>query len=210
MYAALSVLCGFAALLYGLLASHRALDFLVGMLFIIAGLLAGYAAETITTLLSSDGTIVITYVRVFGHKTWIRRLNRSNIQKIDYVKSFDDTSSFGKWRRLSSIYLNVNFNEQIEIDSRLGGTWTFSKLGVPIIKDSTPLDAEANEIATFLNVPLNIIDVMRLANGIKNFYNPRDKMRPILQRPTQQQLDHECDNPAAESVSGHSVGQLAR
>lgn len=191
IYAVLLISCGGIAVIAGLLTSQVANFSLVGGLFFAAGVLMAWSAETITTLISNDGNITIEYKRIFGGKTWIRRLNRSNVDRLDYVKAFDESVTAGKWRRISGIYLVVNFNEQIGLGRRLGG---FYSLRAPFIKDSAPLDSEANKIAHFLKVPLNTIMSVSIKDGAKKAYNPKDKMLALFQRPSQEELDRERDN----------------
>lgn len=190
VYAILSFGCGGLAAILGILTSQILNLSLVGVLFMVGGAFMAWSAETLITLLHLDGTMTIEYRRILGHKLWVRTLNRSNIVKLDYVKSFGETSTFfDGYPRISSIYFVVNFAEQIEIGSRVGGGWIF--------KNSVPLDAEAHEIANFLRVPLNTIMTVSLSDSIKNVYNPHDKMRPLFQRPTQEELDRERNAPAA-------------
>lgn len=189
VYAALSILGGLIAVILGLFVLHELASTLVGILFVIAGLFMGSVAETKTTQLNSDGTITIEYKRVIGHKRWVRKLNRSNILKIDHVKG---NLNGTRWL-MSILYFDVDSKEQIEIGSRIEKSriWT--------------IDTEVAEIAKFLNVPVNVISLLGVKNSIKNFYNPHDKMRPLLQRPTQEQLDNEHDG--AEDLAAISRTQ---
>lgn len=185
VYAALSVLFGLVAVAFGLYLVHLLAFILVGLLFIITGLFMGQMAETKTTQLKSDGTISIEYKRILGRKRWVRKLNRSNILKIDHVKGHIAGSGW----LMSSVYLSLDSNEQVEIGSRIekNSVWT--------------IDTEVSDVATFLKVPVNVIQSLNVKSSIKNFYNPKDKMRTILQRPTQQQLDQEyAENLATKQI----------
>jgi hypothetical protein len=111
------------------------------------------------------------------------------------VKGFDEKQVFLNSRRWCTIYLNVVFYEQIKIGSRYVHEWHITKFGIPWYKRSLPPDTEAAAIGSFLGLPVNTISYLTTASVIQNFYNPRDKMAPLMQRPTQEQLDHERDNP---------------
>lgn len=178
VYAVLLGAAGLTALAIGLFVAHEPSFILVGLLFALSGLYLGWAAETITTKFHNDGTLTIEYTRAIGHKSWLRKLQRSNILKIDHVKG--NNMGSGWWR--SAIYLDVDFKEQIEIGSRLekDRVWT--------------IDPEVAEIADFLEKPVNVISFVGVKNSLnKDLYTPHDKMRSTFRRPSQDDLDHESE-----------------
>ena len=143
--------------------------FLVGAMFIGTGVLLAWSAETKTTTIVNDSaTVTVKYQRRFGGRCWVRTLGRSSLVKLDIVKGQKGTK----------IYLDTILNEQIEIGHRNRSD-----------DIRTALESDAIEIANFLNIPVNVITLLKLRDGISNFYNPRDRMAAVLQRPTQAQLD---------------------
>jgi hypothetical protein len=167
----------------------------LGLIFTAVGCLGLWSSEKRTTQINSSGGIVITYTRYFGHKVWVRKLRSTNIRKVDYIKGFTGTELVGKESAFSSIYLDTKSEQQIGIVSTYRISWKFNKFGIPVAQKNTPLDEGAKEIADFLKVPLNIIDHSKIKKAIgAGIYNQTDIMLPILQRPTQAQLDNEFNN----------------
>ena len=149
--------------------------------FLFLGGLLGWISESKTTLLESNGSGSIQYRRHFGTKQWTRHLGPGDIMRIDYVVG----RNMGNSSRLESIYLALKNNEQIGIGQRLGERETYLQ------RDKVPLSVEAAEIARFLKLPLNIIDMLNVRNSVKNAFIPKDKMGGALQRPTQEELDND-------------------
>lgn len=163
----------------------------VGAFFTIMGMVMMRYVETRTTTITTDGTITIVYKRMIGGRQWIRRLDRTDVLSLDYVKGFDENEVDAIGDRCCTIYLNVTFNEQIEIAEKYRVNWDFNKFGIPSSKQNTPLDVEAAEIGRMLGLPVNTISYVKVKDTLNSIYTPRDKMAPILQRPTQKQLDSE-------------------
>lgn len=165
----------------------------VGLLLTVFGIFMVKYVETRTVTMASDGTITIEYKRMIGDKRWIRRLDRTDVRSLDYLKGFDGNEHIffrGGW---CTLYLNVVFDEQIEIAARYAVEWNINRFGLPFYKASVPLDAEATEIGNLLGIPINIISYVDLRKALNSIYIPHDKMSPLMQRPTQTQLDHERD-----------------
>ncbi len=156
------------------------------MFFLGVGIVVLLLAENRSTTLLPDGNVTILYKRIIGNKRWVRRLNRKDIKTVDYIECFTKNRLGSARRSTSYIYFNVVFGEQIEIGSRYFWDWK-------VMRRAKPLNSEAAEIGDYLHIAVNTIDYLSAGAQIKNFYNPNDKMRPMLQRPTQQQLDHERD-----------------
>ncbi len=174
--------------------SAQLLPFIVvGILFTIFGIFMVRYVETRTVTITSDGAITIEYKRMIGDKQWMRRLDRADIRSLDYVKGFDGSKPIIHGERWDTLYLNVIFDEQIEIAKRFMVEWTVNKFGIPFYKRSVPLDAEATEIGNLLGIPINIISSEKVRDAPHSIYIPRDKMAYLMQRPTQAQLDHERD-----------------
>lgn len=186
---------GVAAMLIGVFSREMSLV-AVGGLFILGAIVITKGAEIITTTFEPEGGLTILYRRVFGGRQWVRNLNRTDVLGVDYVKGFDQSSVFFNHGRWCSIYLNVSFGEQILIANRYHSTWSVNKLGIPVARNSQPLDQEAMDIGEFLGVHVNTISHLTTNEVIKNLYLPQDKMSSVLQRPTQEQLDNEYSKRA--------------
>ena len=61
----------------------------VGLLLTVFGIFMVKYVETRTVTMASDGTITIEYKRMIGDKRWIRRLDRTDVRSLDYLKGFD-------------------------------------------------------------------------------------------------------------------------
>ncbi len=164
----------------------------VGLFFTIFGILMVRYVETRTTIMTSDGTITIEYKRMIGDKRWIRRLDRTDIRSLDYVKGFDGEHNVLS-ERWCTLYLNVIFDEQIEIAKRFWFGWYINRFGIPSYKRNVPLDTEATEIGNLLGISIKTVSYVKVRDTLNSMYVPRDKMAPLMQRPTQAQLDHERD-----------------
>ena len=165
----------------------------VGLLLTVFGIFMVKYVETRTVTMASDGTITIEYKRMIGDKRWIRRLDRTDVRSLDFLKGFDGNEHIFFGDRWCTLYLNVVFDEQIEIADRYIVEWNINRFGLPFYKASVPLDAEATEIGNLLGIPINIISYVDLRKTLNSIYIPHDKMAPLMQRPTQTQLDHERD-----------------
>lgn len=166
--------------------------FSVGVFFLVIGIVMVRYVETCTTEITSDGFITIEYKRLFGGKQWIRRLDRTDIRSLDYVKGFDDGGGFVSiGERWCTLYLNVTFDEQIVIAERYRADWTINSFGIPSGRLNASLDAEATEIGNVLNVPVNTISYVKIRDTLNSAYIHHDKMAPLFQRPSQELLDNE-------------------
>lgn len=142
----------------------------VGLLLTVFGIFMVKYVETRTVTMASDGTITIEYKRMIGDKRWIRRLDRTDVRSLDFLKGFDGNEHIffgGGW---CTLYLNVVFDEQIEIAARYAVEWNINRFGLPFYKASVPLDAEATEIGNLLGIPINIISYVDLRKRLNSIY----------------------------------------
>ena len=142
----------------------------VGLLLTVFGIFMVKYVETRTVTMASDGTITIEYKRMIGDKRWIRRLDRTDVRSLDYLKGFDGSEHIFFGDRWCALYLNVFFDEQIKIADRYMVEWNINRFGLPFYKASAPLDAEATEIGNLLGIPINIISYVDLRKRLNSIY----------------------------------------
>ncbi len=176
----------------GLIINEIPLVALGAFIILLAAFLLKFVETRITTI-AMEGTITIEYKRLVGSKRWVRQFNHSDVRKIDYLKGYEGTETVFFGDRWCTLYLDVVFDEQIEIGKQYMANWSWNKFGFPMVARSIPLDAEAALIGNFLKVPVNTISYVDARDIGNSIYIPHDTMRPLLQRPTQEQLDHERD-----------------
>jgi len=156
----------------------------VGSLFAVGGGFLLWGAEDTVTTLRRDGVCSVTAKRLVGHTSLVQRFAAADITEVAYVKGLVDNKRLQAGALVDEVYLVLRDGRKLNIMLQ-----RLNSFG------PTPtLATEAAQVASFLHAPLNTIEADSLAHGVKNFgdiidMGRHDPSAPILQRPTQAELD---------------------
>lgn len=156
-----------------------------GSFFAMAGLLMAWIAEEQVTTLHADRSVTIRYERLLHRQGWVRRMRPGVVVSVDYLKGFRS----GAYRH-DTAFLSTT-DEQIQVGSRYAYEWYWWKPGVPAFRRAEPSDSDIAIVVNRLGIPLNTFTPASDPRQYLRFLNPNDKMRPVLQRPPQRNLDAE-------------------
>jgi hypothetical protein len=151
---------------------------LFGVIFAVIGILVFLTAKNRTVTIEQSGTTVVDAKKLIGGKDVNQSFPTSSIVAVRLSTYMDNTSTntgsgvnFGNnngQQRRSTLSLLLNNNDMVELGSSSGGNSGLSVNGLNVsnLISKAPLSKEANQIATFLGVPLQADDASSLAGAI--------------------------------------------
>lgn len=150
---------------------------LIGLVFIIAGILAAIFAKNRSVVMRKGGDTTVTAKRLFGGAPQQQSVPTASIVAVrlsTYIDNTGNTSSNGSMgnpqnSRRSVLSLVLNNNDIIEAGSSGGkGGFSINGLNVSSLIMKAPLSKEANETANFLGVPLQADDTSSIAGAVRS------------------------------------------
>ncbi len=174
---------------------------LIGAAVAVAGIAFIFFAKTRKVTIQRSGNTTITAKRVIGGGSQAQTIPTATIVAVrlsTYIESTSDpdggisggnpTSS-----RRSLLSLVLNNNDLVELGNSGGnGSFSINGLNVSGLISKAPLSKEANQIATFLGVPLQADDTSSIAGAVRS-------VKAAFSQPGSQ--------PPAQTTSFHAAPQ---
>lgn len=151
----------------------------LGIAFVIFGVLMAVFSKNRTVTVQKGGDTTVNAKRMLGGSPQQQSVPTANIVAVrlsTYMQNTSNTdgsggfSNSGSSSRRSILSLVLNNNDLIEVGGSGGGTGGFSVNGINVssLITKAPLSKEANQVATFLGVPLQADDTSSIASTIKS------------------------------------------
>jgi hypothetical protein len=150
------ILLGLVALaLAAILTAGLVVDVVLGLAFIAGGTFGALKAERQRSVIRKDGNITIERSRIIGGKTTVQEVAPADIAAVYYSTTYRGTAD-AQYRDGSYVYLVLQNHRKVQIDYQ----WAYPpeklfKWNTPAVE---PLAQEAQEVADFLHVPLQVRD----------------------------------------------------
>jgi len=167
---------------------------LVGLVMLLAGGFASYSSKNRQIILKKDGTSTVSTKRIIGGKTQETTFETSRVVAINLSTHFtmnstdSNSNSNSSSQRRSELSLVLDDNSLISVASSGGSNGGFSFSMSNLIMKA-PLSKEANQIATYLGVPLQSSGMSDPVSDIKSmvdaFHQPVDQPQPFTGQPIQ-------------------------
>jgi hypothetical protein len=153
---------------------------LIGIFFIIFGVLMALFAKNRTVTVRKGGDTSVSAKRVLGSNPQQQTVPTANIVAVrlsTYMENNNGSnggsggiSGGDSSSRRSVLSLVLNNNDLIEVGGSGGGMGGFNINGINVssLITKAPLSKEANQVATFLGVPLQADDTSSIAGAIKS------------------------------------------
>jgi hypothetical protein len=156
----------------------------VGSLFAIGGGLLLWGAEDRIITLQRDGVCSVITKRLIGSGRLTQRFSATDIIKITYIKGITAGKRIQSGALVDEIYVVLSDGRKLNI--------MLQRFNV--FRSTPTLASEAEQIAAYLRVPLEVIEATNVVSGAKNFdqivgMGQHDPAEPILQQSAQDKLD---------------------
>lgn len=150
------IVLGLFALVISVLTTHgRLLYGILGLMFAGGGIFALVKLYRQQSIVRRDGATTITQTRTIGSKSSVQAYEKADIIGVFYLTTYK-TAQKASFRAGSDIYLILKDKSKVLIDRQ----WAFPAKGIVGRGNAVePLETEAQQIATFLSVPLQIQDL---------------------------------------------------
>lgn len=183
-----------------------------GLVFLVVGALLMRTAQNAVYTLQKGGNTVVDTRRLIGGKSAEQSFPTASIVAVRLETYFDYNgvnnnmnnnmnnnwnnnmgmnNMNGQMQRRSTLSLLLNNNDLVQIGTKSsGGGVSVNGVGMNGIFSKAPLSNEANQIATFLGVPLQANDETSLAGGVQavtNMFKQRNEhsVDPVPNTPAQ-------------------------
>lgn len=167
----------------------------IGLAFVAVGIGFLLFSKNRSTVIQKDGTTTITAKRILGGQTQNTSFPTSNITSVRLSTYADNTANSGMQRR-SVLELVLNNNDIIDIGSSSSRGVSFNGMNVGSLIMKAPLSKEANQIASFLGVPLDANDASSIAGAVKSVTSAFQSTKPSSpQQPTEFNPESQNANP---------------
>lgn len=159
-----------------------------GLLFVAIGAGVMFMAQNRRVVIQRGGNVTVTGKRLLGGSPQQQSVPVANVLAVrlttsaDYSSAGDgDTTN----QRRSVLSLVLNNNDLIEIGSARSHGISINGINVSNLITKAPLSKEANQLATFLNVPIQASDTSTIAGAVQSiksaFQQPSAGPAPITE-----------------------------
>jgi hypothetical protein len=144
----------------------------VGLVASIIGFFVVRSSKNKTVLLNRGGTSSVELKRIFGGKTENTTFETSRIKAVKlqtYLDSNQDSDGHNRTTRRSTLSLVLDNNDEIQLadEASKGGSFSINSIDVSSLISKAPLGKEAGQIADYLQVELQSVDMSNPAQAVK-------------------------------------------
>ena len=149
---------------------------IIGIVFIAIGSFSIFSAQSRHMTIQKNGASIIRSSRMIGGKTIQQDFDTTSVKAVRLAtylsRSSVNTSGGG---RCSTLSLVMNNSDSIEIASRGNSSVNINGINVSSLIHKVPLSREAEQIADFLNVSVETIDMTNPLSAITSVVNDYKK-----------------------------------
>ncbi len=163
----------------------------IGLAIIAAGVGMLLFSKNRNVVIQQGGTTTVTAKRIIGGQTENLSFPTSDITSVRLSTYIDNTTSNtnmqnNNMQRRSVLQLVLKNNDLVDIGGSGGGNSTFNGMNIGGLLTKAPLSKEADQIASFLNVPLDANDTSSIAGAVKSVTSAFQGNKPSNpQQPTE-------------------------
>jgi uncharacterized membrane protein len=182
---------------------------LFGLVFVVIGYLLAWFAKNKKTVLQQGANTIVSVRRVLGGKTDEQSFPTANITAVQLYTYMDNTiNSSSSPSRRSTLSLLLNNNDIVELGSAGKNGFTFNGMNMGNLIRKAPLSKEANQVATFLGVPLQSSDVSSIPGAVQSI-KQAFQGRQSRQTPPTVSQSPPASNPSAQTTQWQQGNQPA-
>jgi hypothetical protein len=170
---------------------------LIGVVFAVIGCLLAWFAKSNKTVLQQGANTIVSAKRVLSGKAGEQSFPTANIAAVQlhtYLDNTPDNSSSSS--RRSTLSLLLNNNDVVELGSARSNGFTFNGMNLGNLIRKAPLSKEANQVATFLGVPLQSSDASSITGAVQSIKQAFGANQPGQQTPTTVSQSPPASSPA--------------
>jgi hypothetical protein len=170
---------------------------LFGVVFAVIGYLLAWFAKNKKTVLQQGANTVVSAKRILGGKTSEQSFPTANISAVQLHTYMDNTpSSSSSSSRRSTLSLLLNNNDIVELGSAGSNGFTVNGMNIGNLIRKAPLSKEANQVAAFLNVPLQKSDNSSITGAVQSIKQAFKGNQPGQQTPPTVSQSPPVNDPA--------------
>jgi hypothetical protein len=165
IFGALGVLAGLGIIIIALATSPKLA--VVGVFFAIIGFVFMYLGQSLRVTLSPGGQSEILTKRIVFGSPKVKTFATSEITAVELLSGMNYSQQNGSQRN-STMYLVMKDGSKLELAQ--AGQGGFAVNGINLASfGKAPLANEANQVASFLQVPVQAADFSNIAQTVKTF-----------------------------------------
>ncbi len=171
----------------------------IGLVVIIIGIVTLLFSKNRTATIEQNGTTTITAKRLLGGQPENISFPTSDIVSVRLSTYADNTASNNmqnNMQRRSVLQLVLKNNDLADIGGSSSGGFSFNGMNIGGLLTKAPLSKEADQIASFIGVPLDANDASSISGAIKSVtsaFQSNKSSNP--QQPTQFNQEPQNANP---------------
>lgn len=180
---------------------------LFGVVFAVVGCLVAWFAKSKKTVLQQGANTTVSAKRVLSGKTSEQTFPTANITAVQLHTYINNTGNDTSNRsRRSTLSLLLNNNDVVELGSANSNGISLNGMNISNLIRKAPLSKEANQIASFLGVPLQNSDVSSITGAVQSIKQGFGGNNPGQQTPTTVS-QNQAPNPTQPAQPTQPQGQ---